>query len=211
MREAAKQLATEAEAVSVDSQATPAAKERGTADYTKWVRAELAIVLFEATGRRRGSIRQVWWEDMSLPDTGEGEIRWRAEADKKRQEWITPIPIKLVEELRAFRRKLGAVKGLVFPSSRNAAAAIRGDVLSSWIGALEKKADLSELDGGLCHPFRRKWASERKHLPVKDVAAVGGWKDVGTLLIAYQQADRATMLAVMQEPTKVTEAVALGA
>jgi hypothetical protein len=42
-------------------------------------------------------------------------------------------------------------------------------------------------------------------LPVSDVAAVGGWKDIGTLLKCYTQADADTMLAVMESPKKISE------
>jgi hypothetical protein len=38
-------------------------------------------------------------------------------------------------------------------------------------------------------PAGRNWATERKELPLKDVAAAGGWKDVTTLLTCYQHAD----------------------
>lgn len=38
---------------------------------------------------------------------------------------------------------------------------------------------LEKLDGGLWHSYRRKWATERKHLPLMDVAAACGWNDVG--------------------------------
>jgi hypothetical protein len=58
------------------------------------------------------------------------------------------------------------------------------------------------LDGSLWHAYRRKWASERKHLPLKDVAAAGGWKDVSTLLEVYQQSDAESVLEV----TSVTQA-----
>ena len=44
----------------------------------------------------------------------------------------------------------------------------------------------------LWHTFRRVWATERKDLPLKDVAAVGGWRDTSTLL-RYQQPDEVTM------------------
>ncbi len=47
-----------------------------------------------------------------------------------------------------------------------------------------------QLAGGLWHPYRRKWATERKHLSLKDVAAAGGWRDVETLLTCYQQPDQ---------------------
>ena len=46
----------------------------------------------------------------------------------------------------------------------------------------ERKAELEPLLGGLRHPYRREWATERKSLPLPDVMAVGGWKDSQTLL-----------------------------
>ncbi len=58
-------------------------------------------------------------------------------------------------------------------------------------GKLEKPA------GSLWHMFRRVWATERKDLPLKDVAAAGGWRDTTTLL-RYQQPDEATLRAVVE-------------
>ncbi|HWE43357.1 MAG TPA: hypothetical protein VG432_12670 [Gemmatimonadaceae bacterium] len=56
------------------------------------------------------------------------------------------------------------------------------------------------------HPYRRRWATERKHHSLKDVAAAGGWKDTETLLTCYQQPDTVTLLAVMSEERKVRDA-----
>ena len=42
------------------------------------------------------------------------------------------------------------------------------------------------------HAYRRKWATERKHHPLKDIASAGGWKNVNTLLTCYQQPDTET-------------------
>lgn len=205
-RKAAQELVTEAE-----TRFTNATKDetRGAAeaDRVKWLRAELGLVLLEATGRRSGSIRQLRWEDINFTAA---EITWRAEADKKRQQWITPIPAALVEEIRGFRSKLSVVAGWVFPAEKKPKEAIRRDVFARWILALEKHAGLSKLDGGLLHTFRRKWATERKDLSLKDVAEAGGWKDVGTLLTCYQQSDRQSMLAVMSEPRKVTDGSVTG-
>ena len=64
-----------------------------------------------------------------------------------------------------------------------------------------------ELEGGLWHPYRRKWASERMHFPLKAVAVAGGWKDTATLLTCYQQSDDATLLAVMGAENKRVERV----
>jgi hypothetical protein len=52
---------------------------------------------------------------------------------------------------------------------------------------------------GVWHPYRRKWATARKHHPLKDVAAAGGWKSEETLLRCYQQPDEATMLNVVMD------------
>ena len=58
------------------------------------------------------------------------------------------------------------------------------------------------------HAYRRKWATERKHLPVKDVAEAGGWLDTRSLEQCYQQADEATLLQVVSEPRKLRETIA---
>lgn len=204
-RATAQRLVAEAEAKR-DAATKACTRMHAEATRDKWIRVELMLVLAEATGRRAGAIRQLRWDDVYLPAIGEGNIRWRSESDKKRKEWMTPIPPSLVEELRTFQQKLGAVGGWMFPSQKDSTQPIRRDVLRSHVGALERHAKLPKLEGGLLHPYRRKWATERKHLPLKDVAAAGGWQDEGTLLTCYQQADRETMLAVMCEPRKVTEA-----
>ena len=56
---------------------------------------------------------------------------------------------------------------------------------------------MPKLAGGLWHPYRRGWASQRMHFPLKAVADAGGWKDVTTLVRYYQQTDEWTLLAVM--------------
>lgn len=61
------------------------------------------------------------------------------------------------------------------------------------------------------HAYRRKWATERKELPLKDVASAGGWKDVTTLLTGSQRAEEATMLKVMEPPVKLVSRRAAGA
>ena len=67
----------------------------------------------------------------------------------------------------------------------------------------EKAAGLTPERGNANHAFRRKWATERKHLPMVDVAAAGGWKSTETLMRCYVQADEGTMFDVMSEPRKV--------
>ena len=168
----------------------------------RWVRLDLALVLAEATGRRRGAIVALSWEDV---DFAAGTIRWRAEYDKKGVESVVPVPPALLEELMRLRKALGALKGRLFPSAKDPSRPLPADMLTQWLRAAEAKANLPKLGQGLWHPYRRKWASERMHLPLKAVADAGGWKDVSTLLTCYQQSDEATLLAVMNEPKKRRE------
>ena len=59
--------------------------------------------------------------------------------------------------------------------------------------------------GSLWHAYRRKWVTERKHLPDVDVAQAGGWKNTVSLKTAYQQADAETMLRVVLEAGELRE------
>ena len=164
---------------------------------------ECALVLAEATGRRLGSIRQLRWEDI---DFSRRAIRWRAEFDKKGKEWVVPMPDSLAEELKQFRMRFGAIKGWIFAGERRLDQPMDRHLFDKWLHVAERKAKLPKLEGGLWHPYRRKWATERKHHSLKDVAAAGGWKDTETLLTCYQQPDADTLLAVMSEPKKMRDA-----
>ena len=62
------------------------------------------------------------------------------------------------------------------------------------------------LGHGGWHTFRRKWATERKHYPIQDVMAAGGWGDPTCLQTLYQQADDATVYKVVSEPAELREA-----
>lgn len=53
----------------------------------------------------------------------------------------------------------------------------------------EAGAGLPKLDGGVCHPLRRKWRSERPYLPMKAVAVAGGWTVMATMEKCYDLPD----------------------
>jgi integrase len=179
-----------------------AASAKSDRSRRKWLRLELALILAEATGRRLGAIRQLRWDDVDL---NRGTVRWRAETDKKGKEWVIPIPASLCEELRNFRVKMGGLfGGLIFPSAADPSRAVTRDSFGHWLAAAEQKAKLPKLDGSLWHAYRRAWATSRKDLPVVDVAAAGGWSDIGTLMKCYQQADEHTLLEVMSHSKKIS-------
>lgn len=76
-------------------------------------------------------------------------------------------------------------------------------MLSQLLVIAERHAGVPKQAGGLWHPYRRKWATERKALPTADVKEAGGWQDTATLLSCYQQPDDATLLAVVASPHKL--------
>ncbi|MBA3343651.1 MAG: hypothetical protein H0T48_17680, partial [Gemmatimonadaceae bacterium] len=113
------------------------------------------------------------------------------------------MPDALIEEIRLIRIRLGgALGGLMLPMERDREKPIRRETFHKWLAQAEKAAELPKLDGGMWHQPRRAWASSRKHLSLSDAAAVGGWRDVKTLLRSYMVPDEDTILAVMSEQGK---------
>jgi integrase len=167
-----------------------------------WQQIEFALMLAEATGRRVGSIRALRWEDFNWERS---TITWRAEADKKRRESVVPMSVKLAAEVRTFQRLLVGLGGLCFPSDRDASLPMGREIFDKARRYAVRKAKLKPRAGGLWHPYRRSWATARKHLPIADVAAAGGWRDIDTLIRCYQQPTNDVLIAVMSEERKVRE------
>lgn len=140
--------------------------------------------------------------------TPHGRIRKRAATDKEGVEMWVPLSPAARAALDLIRERNPAIGDRpLFPSVR------RGEEGQSWtrfyaralLERAEKAAELEPLEGGDFHPYRRKWATERKHQPTKDVAAAGGWRDLRSREQCYQQVDPATLLAVLTEPRKLRE------
>jgi integrase len=66
-------------------------------------------------------------------------------------------------------------------------------VFSEWWQRGADLATLAAVTGRGWHSLRRQFATELKHVPLKDLAELGGWKCAQTILTCYQQADQATM------------------
>ena len=158
----------------------------------------LLIVLMETTGRRLRSVLGLRWDDF---DFEHETIHWRPELDKRRRSWLVPMPSRAADALLTFRAESPQIgSALVFPAPRRIGEPVSVSVAEHWLLRAYALAGLTKLRGGLWHPFRRKWATERKPYPLRDVAAAGGWSDVQTLLICYQQPDAETLKAVIEGP-----------
>jgi hypothetical protein len=128
---------------------------------------------------------------------------------------VTPAVRDALREARRDRPGIGSA--WVFPSPSNESKACSRYLVDDWLRrayelAAERVAELKETgcevpeiqrgQGSLWHAFRRKWATERKGLPLGDVAAAGGWRDTETLRRSYQVTDEATIRNVALNPTQ---------
>lgn len=161
------------------------------------------IVLAWRTGRRLSSILALRWDDI---DAEARTIRWRAEHDKIGKTWVVPAHRDALAELIQFRAQHPAIgSALLFPHPQRRKhhdGPVTRHLAAWWLNEAFRRCQLVKPTGSLWHMFRRVWATERKDLPLKDVAAVGGWDDTGTLL-RYQQPDAVTMRAVVDfEPRR---------
>ncbi len=131
-----------------------------------------------------------------------GAIHWTADTDKQGRGHLTPISAPLRAELERYLMRSGRVGAVpLFPAPKSPDEPVRTDVLRNWLRKAEMLAGLPKLRGGLWHPYRRLWATERKHLPDVDVAAAGGWGDTRALKLSYQHADPDTVLRVVEHGT----------
>src|SRR2546426_145598 len=179
--------------------AATAPQQRGCERWKRW---EMALVLAEATGARIGAISGLRWSDIRFDPP---EIKFRAEFDKRGRDRVVPIPEALAEELRGFKVKFAVVgEGWLFPCVNKDDHWPR-EVFGELFSRVERHARLPHLKGGQFHPFRRKWATERKNMSLVDVMAAGGWKDAQTLHSCYQLATPDGMLEVMSTPVKLRD------
>lgn len=143
-------------------------------------RFEVALVLAHETGHRIGSIRNLRWSDLEVR---EGWVRWREENDKVEWEHLTPLtPDALSALRRAGSRRTDAEDGWVFPSPTDPGRPCSRNIMRDWWNAAQEAAGLGELPRLGWHSLRRKFANDLRHVPLKDLAALGGWKDTQTLL-----------------------------
>jgi integrase len=62
----------------------------------------------------------------------------------------------------------------------------------------EKLAKSEPVERRGWHSLRRAFATAMKHAPLRDLAYLGGWKSVSTVVEVYQQPDDATMRAALE-------------
>ncbi len=115
------------------------------------------------------------------------------------EHWV-PLSEECRRHALAHLPRIGAeASAWCFPAEQDTSRPVDVWVMSAVLRRAYERAGLGTFRGGLWHPWRRKWATERKDLPLRDVAAAGGWRDPTTLLTCYQQPDEETIERVVLE------------
>jgi integrase len=180
-------------------------------------RLRVLLVLAWETGRRINAILHLKASDVlmteeqvrrTLQEEGQDEaladhwphaLRWRPEWDKVGYLDFSPLSEAARGALQDYLQRHPAVgETWIFPGNREPSKVLDKLMAAYYLTKAEKLAGLSKQKGGGWHPFRRAWATRRKHLPVQDVMAAGGWRDVKALQSAYQGADPKTTRRVVE-------------
>ena len=166
----------------------------------------LALVLAHETGHRIGAIRLLRWSDVDLARRC---VRWRGENDKIGFEHETPLTAEAVAALEAARRVRPAVgDAWLFPAPGRQGGPMSRHRFRDWWERLAARAGLQDIPRLGWHALRRKFATELKHVPLKDLCYLGGWKNPQTVLMCYQKADEATMREALRTRRPVRAAAA---
>jgi len=159
---------------------------------------ETLLVVANATGHRINSARLLRWTDL---DFQANTIRWRGDQDKIGHEHVTPMideaRMALLKELRR-RSTIGDSDPWVFPAPGDTTRPISRHLARDWWERTEKAAGIARVPGRGWHSLRRKFATELKGASLKDLCALGGWKDHNTILKCYQQPDPVAMRLALE-------------
>lgn len=126
-----------------------------------------------------------------------------AENDKVGFAHETPLSGEAVELLSRAQLVQAAIRDAwVFASPGDATKPYSRHLTRDSFERLRDRAQLPKGQRLGWHLLRRKFASELKAIPLRDLARPGGWKDPATILKCYQKPDEATQRAALaQRPT----------
>lgn len=160
-----------------------------------------ALVLCHGTGHRIGAVSKLQWENVDLT---RALVTWAAAHDKTELEHTTPLTEAAIDPLRE-AYKLGHPSRWVMSSPRGQDAPVSVKTLAGWSRKAMDAAGLRHLCKAGFHRFRRKFASELKDVPLRDLMALGGWRDPKTVIQCYQQADLGRMRKALANRNPLTE------
>lgn len=120
-------------------------------------------------------------------------------SDKLDREHFTPLTAQAIAVLKEARRHRPAIaEGWVFPSDSDPAKPCDEFLVHRWWLWAEEAAELTHVPTLGWHGLRRKFGEELKGVPLKDLCALGGWLDPGTVVRCYQRPDDVTMRRALE-------------
>ena len=165
------------------------------ADRVDW-RFNVALILAYETGHRIGAVRGLRWSDVDLE---RDIIRWRKSNDKIGMEHETPLTKEALGALEEARKRNPGIGDVwLFPAPRNASKACRKDLMTKWWKRAERLAGLEPIRWLGWHSLRRRFATDLKPIPLRDLCDLGGWKDPDTVVKCYQAADEEDLRRAIQ-------------
>mgnify|MGYP001070249014 CR=1 FL=1 len=97
------------------------------------------------------------------------------------------------------RRAIG--DAWLFPSPSDPAQPVSRHLVRDWWERMQKAAKLPVEGRRGWHSLRRKFATELKNSPLRDLQALGGWKDPMTIVKCYPKPDDVTMAEALKNRT----------
>jgi integrase len=127
-------------------------------------------------------------------------VHWRGEFGKLGKDHTTPLADEAVAALAKVRRMVKTIgDAWIFPAKTSPLRHwSRGGVERRWKW-MAKRAGLPRDQRYGWHALRRQFATELKGIPLKDLCALGGWKDSGTIRTCYQQPDETTQRTALAQ------------
>ncbi len=146
------------------------------------------LVLAHETGHRIGALRALRWSDVDL---AAGRIRWRAASDKIGWEHSTVLSPAARAVLM---ESPGIGEALVVPG-------VSCHLARDWMERAQQLAGMPPVKGRGWHALRRHFANELRHVPLRDLCDLGGWKDPTTVVKCYQQPNEEAQVAALASRT----------
>lgn len=123
--------------------------------------------------------------------------------DKEKHEHTTPLTPAAIEALTEARGRAAAIGDTwIFPEARRHGAGNRSrsrNTFQKWWWDAERLAKLDRAPRLAWHSLRRQFVTDLKHIPLKDLCALGGWRNPQTVLTSYMHADEDTMRRALDE------------
>ncbi len=162
------------------------------AEFYPWQFGCLLLLAHES-GHRLSAILSLQWRDVDLT---RDRVTWRGEADKMGYEHVTPLTAAARQALDNARHHApGVGEAPVLPGVTNPAKPIGAYLARDWMQRAQVRAGLTLESGRGWHAFRRNFASELRHVGLRDLMDLGGWKDPTTVVKCYQRPSEDAMRA----------------